>query len=56
MMNLNMKNLLTEIAQRNTSHDILAHVEHFQIQFIIQDEQLDILKYHINEHEEYLQQ
>ncbi len=51
-----MKNRLGEIAQKNTSGDVLAQVEHFQNQFIVQAEQLDILKHHINEHEEYLQQ
>lgn len=51
-----MKNRLAEIAPKYTSNDILAQVEHFQNQFIIQAEQLDILKHNINEHEEYLQQ
>lgn len=51
-----MKNRLAEIAQKNTSGDVLAQVEHFQNQFIIQAEQLDIVKHNINEHEEYLQQ
>lgn len=51
-----MKNRLAEIAQKYTSNDILAQVEHFQNQFIVQAEQLDILKHNINEHEEYLQQ
>ncbi len=51
-----MKNRLAEIAQKYTSNDVLAQVEHFQNQFIVQDEQLDILKHNINEHEEYLQQ
>lgn len=50
-----MKNRLAEIAPKYTSGDVLAQVEHFQNQFIIQAEQLDILKHHINEHEEYLQ-
>jgi hypothetical protein len=51
-----MKNRLAEIAQKNTSGDVLAQVEHFQNQFIVQAEQLDIVKHNINEHEEYLQQ
>lgn len=51
-----MRNRLAEIAQKNTSGDVLAQVEHFQNQFIVQAEQLDIVKHNINEHEEYLQQ
>lgn len=50
-----MNNRLSEIAKKNTSGDILAQVEHFQNQFVVQDEQLGILKHNINEHEEYLQ-
>ena len=51
-----MKSRLAEIAQKNSSGDVLAKVEHFQNQFIVQAEQLDIVKHNINEHEVYLQQ
>ncbi|MBL7883398.1 MAG: hypothetical protein JNL69_04980, partial [Bacteroidia bacterium] len=34
--------------------DVLKTVEHFQNQFIIQKEQLDILNHHVNEHEQWL--
>ncbi len=43
-----MRNRLAEIAQKNSSKEILAQVEHFQNQFIIQSDTLDTLKHEIN--------
>jgi hypothetical protein len=43
-----MKNRLEEIATKNTSKDILAQVEHFQNQFIIQIDTIDHLKHDLN--------
>lgn len=42
---------LNEIAKKNTSMEIMAVVEQLQNQLKIQDEQVDILKHEINEHE-----
>ncbi len=39
---------LQEVASKNNSHEILAHVEHFQNKFIITKEQLDILKHDLS--------
>lgn len=39
---------LEEVVKKNTGKDILAEAEHFQNQFIVQKEQLDILKHEIN--------
>lgn len=46
--------LLEEIAGKNTSGDVRKHIEHFQNQFIIQREQMDLLKHDIREHENWL--
>ncbi len=43
-----MKTRLEEIAKKNTSKEILAQVEHFQNQFIIQADSIDNLKHEIN--------
>lgn len=45
---------LEEIAAKNSSVEIRVKIEHFQNQFIIQKEQLDILNHEINEHEQWL--
>jgi len=45
---------LAEVASKNNAQDVLKNVEHFQNQFIIQKEQLDILNHHVNEHEQWL--
>lgn len=47
-----MKNRISEIAKKNTSKEVLAFVEHFQNQLIVQKEQVDILNHEINKHEE----
>jgi hypothetical protein len=42
---------LNEIVQKNNKQEVLAEVEHFQNQFIIQQNNLDQLKHRIHEHE-----
>lgn len=44
------KNRLTAIASKNSGREIMQMVEHFQNQFLIQSENIDILRYDINEH------
>jgi hypothetical protein len=46
-----MRKQLEEVAGKNTSADVMASVEHFENQFLIQREQLDILKHRIKAHE-----
>ncbi|MBS1513363.1 MAG: hypothetical protein JST86_21175 [Bacteroidetes bacterium] len=41
---------LTEVAAKNTHREVLQLVEHFQNQFIIQAENIDILLHDIDEH------
>jgi predicted RNA-binding protein len=43
-----MENRLQEIASKNTSKEILAEVEHFQNQIIIQKDHIDQVKHEIN--------
>jgi len=50
-----MRKRLEEIASKNTGKDVLALVEHFQNQFIVQDEAMDILKHDINDHETFIE-
>lgn len=47
------KTRLTEIASKNTVKETMQMVEHFQNQFIIQSEKIDILIHDINEHLSY---
>lgn len=51
-----MQNRIAEVAKKNTSKDVLAFVEHFQNQLIIQKEQIDILSHDIRKHESFLEQ
>jgi hypothetical protein len=46
---------LSEIASKNTSKEILAQVEHFQNQFIVQKENIDELRHAIKDHEIYVE-
>ncbi len=43
-----MNGRLAEVASKNTSKDVLAQVEHFQNQLLIQRDTLDTLKHEIN--------
>jgi hypothetical protein len=47
-------NRLTEVVDGTTDRDFLAQAEHFQNQFIIKDEFMDILRHDINEQEKRL--
>ena len=42
---------LGEVVKQNTKKELLARAEHFQNQFILQKEQIDILKHEIKLHE-----
>jgi hypothetical protein len=44
------KNRLTEIAGKNTGRETMQMTEHFQNQFLIQTENIDILQHDITEH------
>ncbi len=43
-----MNGRIAEIASKNTSTEVLAQVEHFQNQLLIQSNQIDTLKHEIN--------
>lgn len=45
------KERLTEVAGKNTQSAITKQIEHFQSQFMIQQEQMDILNHETKEHE-----
>jgi NAD-dependent SIR2 family protein deacetylase len=45
-----LENRLVEIVKKNNSHEVMAEVEHFQNQFIIQRNNIDELKHSIHEH------
>lgn len=49
-----MQNRVSEIASKNSAKDVLASVEHFQNQLIIQRNSIDELAHSINDHETYL--
>lgn len=46
-----MQNRLDEVTSKNNGAEFLKEVEHFQNQFIIQNEQLDILKHDVKQRE-----
>ena len=48
-----LTNRLEEVTAKNTNHDMLREVEHFQNQFILQNQNIDQFKHDINakEHE-----
>ena len=50
------KKRLENISFRNTAQEIEKQVEHFQNQFIVQKEQLDLLKHETVVHEQWLAQ
>jgi hypothetical protein len=51
-----MQSRIQEIAAKNNQKELLAQVEHFQNQLIIQKEQLDILSHNIRENNAQLEQ
>lgn len=50
-----MQKRLEEVTKKNNSKEVLASVEHFQNQLIIQKEQLDVLTHDIREAEKSLE-
>ena len=44
------KNRLIEVASKNTGQETMQMVEHFQNQFLVQSENIDILRHDISEH------
>jgi hypothetical protein len=50
-----LKNRLEEVAAKNTASDVMAFVEHFQNQFIIQKNEIDEFRHAIKEHENHLE-
>lgn len=49
-----MQKRIEEIVQKNTANDIMAQVEHFQNQLIIQQNNIDNMRKHIEKDEQYL--
>lgn len=45
-----LKNRLTEVAGRNTHPDVMAGIEHYQNQFIVQRNNIDEYRHAVNEH------
>lgn len=41
---------LEEIAEKNNGKEVMSMVEHFQNQFLVQSEIIDVLQHDINEH------
>jgi hypothetical protein len=50
-----MTSRLNEIASKNNGKEILASVEHFQNQFIVQKENIDEIRHSIKDHENYIE-
>ena len=50
-----MASRIAEVEKKNTSKDVLALVDHFQNQLVIQKEQIDILKHDIKSHALFLE-
>ena len=50
-----LKNLLGEVAEKNTAEDVQKQVEHYQNQFIVQRDNLDQLAHNIRLNEQKLQ-
>ncbi|MGG9963453.1 hypothetical protein [Ferruginibacter sp. SUN106] len=44
------KKRLLEVVSKNTNKEIMQMVEHFQNQFLVQSENIDILRHDINKH------
>lgn len=50
-----MAGRIAEVEKKNSSDEVHALVDHFQNQFVIQKEQIDILKHDIRSHELFLE-
>ena len=46
-----LKKRIEEVASKNTGHEVMAMIEHFQNQLIIQRNELDEFRHAIKEHE-----
>lgn len=44
------KKMLTEVAGKNTATELMKLVEHFENQFLVRGENIDIMHHDINEH------
>ncbi len=50
-----MAGRIAEVEKKNSGDEVLAFVDHFQNQLVLQKEQIDILKHDIKSHELFLQ-
>ncbi|MFZ5554329.1 MAG: hypothetical protein ACOZCO_14515 [Bacteroidota bacterium] len=50
-----LRDKLAEVTAKNTSKTVVKMAEHFQNQFIIQENEIAELKHFINEHERYIE-
>lgn len=50
-----MRKRVEEIASKNTGKEILAQIEHFQNQLIVQKNNVDEIRHSIKDHETYLE-
>jgi len=46
-----MQERIAEVADKNSSKEVLAQIEHFQNQLIVQDENIDEIKHKVAQHE-----
>ncbi len=51
-----LESRLGEVVSQNTGKTVLSESEHFQNQFILQKEQIDILRHHISEQDKKFEQ
>lgn len=50
-----MAGRIAEVEKKNTDHEVLTWVDHFQNQLVIQKEEIDFLKHDIKSHELFLE-
>jgi hypothetical protein len=50
-----MRNRVEEVAGKNSNKEVLAHIEHFQNQLIIQRNNIDELSHAVKDHDSYLE-
>ena len=50
-----MQSRIEEVAKSNSSKDVLAEVEHFQNQLIVQKNNIDMIRHDVNENERMLE-
>ena len=49
-----LKNRLAEVSFKNSKPEVKADVEHYQNQFILQNDNLDVLAHDVREHEKHM--